>query len=756
MRTVLRRLISMFVILVVCLPSRGFPQWTDLTKPPEPKKSSVPEITPKLTALTHSYEGQVVSFSPDGKLLFLRGGLGALPPVPKASGKRRGGPVGSAAATAIAAGDEVASGSNAPTQYRSPGGRYLGKVVPESTGSLLLESESGRLAAQFPTREQQAVDFALREWSWPVFSPKGATLVGMSRDHLIVWDVEKRDYRPRVSLPAGFEPKCFAFSPDASRLLVYGRTRGSQFEPIPEIYLFDAATGRPTRKIETKQTISGEGIEFSPDGKRFALGFALWDVESGKMISELPKLEEGQSPGHCKIKFAPDGRTIVGYDCQKLLLWDSEANRVEIAFDLQRLHRKDPDFDYQNRLQSIAFSPDGKWMVGTDGEIIRLWHFSTRNLVANLMGHVNRVTALAFSPDGKTVASASTDCTTRLWDVGRLLASIPEPRPPAPKPPVEIYALLQHNAPSEEDEKRPLQRLRFSHDGKTIAASTNAGTILLWDVKTRQEKTPLPVGVREIASAKGPGFGFVPNGTLFVVLCKDRICVLDLATGKIVRTLREVGNIMSVSADGQQLAFVVYDADLHHDTVRIYDLNRGRRITEFKAGRNIEDMKFSPDGKYLAIQRSVPRSEGGITIRSTDSWKTLATSEPMEYGAGEISFSADGRLLRSQQMFSVRFWEVPTLEVKNDLKDAPSTSDCTGDFTVLAGKGSPDMIQVWDCTARKRIGSFGFPPKGQVKSMDDCAFSPDGTILATVHDDINGVVLWNWRAALQENRERDQ
>ncbi|NIN68819.1 MAG: hypothetical protein GTO63_29855, partial [Anaerolineae bacterium] len=74
----------------------------------------------------------------------------------------------------------------------------------------------------------------------------------------------------------------------------------------------------------------------------------------------------------------------------------------------------------------------------------------------SLKGHTAGVVSLAFSPDGTTLASASLDRTTKLWDISS--------------------ATLIH----ELEEPSWMTGVAFSPDGSMLATGTSAGDRRLW------------------------------------------------------------------------------------------------------------------------------------------------------------------------------------------------------------------------------------------------------------------------------------
>jgi WD40 repeat protein len=152
-------------------------------------------------------------------------------------------------------------------------------------------------------------------------------------------------------------------------------------------------------------------IAYSPDGHNIATAtytnIRIFDINSGK---ELSTIHEANAK---TINYSPDGRFLI-INGSLLNFWalPDLGYAIGLEDELSNPH-----------YSTIALSPDSKNLAGAGryGFIeISKWEdyfdLSPEHTKSNFCGHEGPINHLAYSPNGKLLASASDDCSIRIWD----------------------------------------------------------------------------------------------------------------------------------------------------------------------------------------------------------------------------------------------------------------------------------------------------------------------------------------------------
>lgn len=277
------------------------------------------------------------------------------------------------------------------------------------------------------------------------------------------------------------------------------------------------------------------------------------------------------------VAFSPDGKQVVGGGEQGTVgTWDIVSGQL--------LRRQTLGDD----LNSLAFSPDGKNLL-SGGELgVRLYDGRTGQLTRKLPGAY--FYSGAFSPDGKLLAAGTK---LHVWQAKPLKDTAPA-------------GATQDIQPLWTDDKYTTLSVVFSPDSKLLLAGV-VGGLIMRDAQSGQvlwsTAPPSPAKVSAVYPHPS-GFEFQLFPLAFspdnktIVSPEDGIVERDKRSGAITRVFtRENEGIWSLafSHDGSKLA-----TTFKHRWIRVWDTRTGSIIMTFGGNDVILSLAFSPDDKLLA------------------------------------------------------------------------------------------------------------------------------------------------------------
>ena len=542
-----------------------------------------------------------------------------------------------------------------------------------------------------PSRQEVFSVEGKDDMEYIVFHPSGTSLATGNEDGTVqIWNLKNK--QAVFTFKHEDSVNSVTFSPDGQYLASASGDTTAR--------IWDVATKQEIFRFKHGDIVSD--IVFSPDGKYLATASSdqtikIWEVNSGKEIKLIK-----YSGSEVTIAFSPNSQYLVSHSVTgggALATYDSVTRILEIPSG-EEITRLDTAF---GGVSQFSFTPDSKY-VATVGKKAQVWELVTGQEVKRFKAD-DEVHAVAFSPDGQYLATGSDDKTAQVWPWSR--SNLLD----------ETYGIL------------------FSPDGKYIARIEQDNTATIWE-KASEQKV---LTIKDTQS-----MGFSKDGYFITDQTDNTVKIFDISRQKLILQMPHEEDIWysELSPNSKYLAI------RESETLKVWHLKTGKKVFEQE---EIENLDFSPDGKYLATIENTGRE---IKIWELLNGKEIRESRkiyydfdrffPSEYGSTLIKFSADGQQLLSgfTNGGEAIVWTVKNGKKVNHFRHDDAIQDATfiSNSNYLATTGMDNTARIWDISTGKEI--FRLPhDEREVWTVES---SPDGKYIATAGQDYTARV---WEVA---------
>ena len=342
-------------------------------------------------------------------------------------------------------------------------------------------------------------------------------------------------------------------------------------------------------------------------------------------------------------------------------LYQQVLQQREVAAD------DSPDQMELRRVLSVSFSPNGENIATASADCTaRLWDLSGHQ-IAQFIGHQDGVLSVSFSPNGKYLVTASSDRTARLWNLsgyqitqfighqngvnsvnfspnGEYVATASADRT------VKLWNLSGNQLSQLRGHFGWVRSVSFSPNGEYIATASSDRTARLWTLPRNQ------VAQFKTHQDGVLGISFSPNGERIATVYSDCAAQLwDLSGNQLAQFIGHRDRVLSVSFSPNWEYVATASAD---GTARLWDIS-GNQLAQLKGHQNwVRSVSFSPCGQYIATASS------DSTTRLWDlSGNQLAQFMGHLGAVLSVSFSVDGKFLATTSNDrTARLWRVKGLD----------------------------------------------------------------------------------------------